>query len=345
MIGWLTAFGLQEMALALTVMFVCYLRPSELFMIRVCDLINHRGIWTIILAPSDTNTRTKTGQQDEGVLLTNRIFPRLGEALEHFLSERGLSNTTGRRTSLDGLWTFSMVLFRQTIMKAARALCLPEGFCLYMARHGGVTCDILQEFREWLEAKTRGRWHSDTTLRRYCKQGTVVKYLNMCPKVVVEFGAAVMSTEDDLFSLFMGKKLMTPPDVTTWCRSEANPADEPSQRSSKKTEPFQGRKRAHVPLPICEQESEDEADGVQEVPESLPKARRGRGQMLSSPGSLGTTSIAKSKAKAKPVAKPAAAIKGNMKQGLQPSVLKRPAAFAARRLMKKQGPSTAGSRP
>ena len=89
LLGWLTSGGHHEMALALLVMFVCYLRPSELFMIRVCDISQRRGVWTIILAASDSGLLTKTGQQDEGVLLTNQIFSRLGDAMEAHLNDMG----------------------------------------------------------------------------------------------------------------------------------------------------------------------------------------------------------------------------------------------------------------
>ena len=57
-----------------------------------------------------------------------------------------------------------------------------------MARHGGVTRDVLSKFRSWPEAKSRGRWAADTTLRRYAKPGILNRYLEMCPADLVEFG-------------------------------------------------------------------------------------------------------------------------------------------------------------
>ena len=212
LVGWLSAYGHGEMALALLVMFTAYLRPSELFMPRICDFSCLKDRWLVNLAPGDTGVLTKTGLQDEAIYLDNQLFPAMGRALKQHIKDLGYNLTTMRRAT-QSMWTFSLALFRQTVQKGAEELGLPDGFCLYMARHGGVSADILLGYREWLESKTRGRWHSDTTHKRYCKQGLLTRYLQFCPKEVVEFGETVMGDKEQLLQIVLGHKMLTAPRV------------------------------------------------------------------------------------------------------------------------------------
>ncbi len=95
-----------EMALAFALMFIAYLRPSELFGLRVCDVIMRAGHVVINLAPGDTNVVTKTGLQDEGVWLENKIWPGLIETLEKHLSDLGYT-TASAATALKAVCRLS----------------------------------------------------------------------------------------------------------------------------------------------------------------------------------------------------------------------------------------------
>ena len=54
-----------------------------------------------------------------------------------------------------------------------------------------MTTDLLRNYRDALACKTRGRWQSDGTFKRYCKAGIVARYLAMCQKSVVTFGEQI----------------------------------------------------------------------------------------------------------------------------------------------------------
>ena len=272
MIGWMSAYGHGEMALAMMVMFVCYLRPSELMGIRFCDVVCRKGRWLVNLAPGDLGQVTKTGQQDETVFVENKIFTSLGEALMAHIKDLGRTLASAAKDQAS-FWTFSSSQLRETTSRCAEALGLPEGFCLYMARHGGVTCDILQAFREWLESKIRGRWHSDTTLKRYCKQGLVARYLAACPKSVVKYGEQVMDSDQTILDVITESKILTPPDVKT---------PRPPKKVSKRGPLPQSKLPKKLPAPLADAELPDDDDQpelppamkLKVLPEKAPVMKR-----------------------------------------------------------------------
>ena len=76
---------------------------------------------------------------------------------------------------------------------------------MYALRHGGASFDIVSNSRELLEVKTRGRWQSDQSLRRYQKPSKAQAELNKLGKDTVKFGQAVL---DNLEALFDHPELM-----------------------------------------------------------------------------------------------------------------------------------------
>ncbi len=210
--GQLAAANHFEMALALALMFVAYLRPSELLSLRVCDFLSRTGDFVINLAPGDTNQYTKTGLQDEGIRLENQIWPSLAEALLNHVRDLGFTTATAA-TARVPLRTFSYQQFKDCLDRAAKALKLPDGFCPYMARHGGATTDILEKFRSWLETQARGRWAAESTLRRYVKQGTVARYLNGCDEEVINYGQKMSEDPARLVRILLGREALWPPSL------------------------------------------------------------------------------------------------------------------------------------
>ena len=139
-------------------------------MLRVCDVMAVGTDVVLNLAAGDLEDLTKTGLSDQATHAENQIMPGLKAALLGHLSRLGFTTSTVS-SSKQALWTFGLPAFRDAVTSAAQRLNLPEGFCLYMARHGGVTTDILMKWRSWAEAKDRGHWQAETTLKRYVKQG------------------------------------------------------------------------------------------------------------------------------------------------------------------------------
>lgn len=63
---------------------------------------------------------------------------------------------------------------------AVRRLGLPP-LCMYQLRHGGASEDILSQNRPIHEVKTRGRWKTESSLRRYSKPAQVPRLLAALP--------------------------------------------------------------------------------------------------------------------------------------------------------------------
>ena len=61
--------------------------------------------------------------------------------------------------------------------EAAKLLKLPD-LCLYQLRHGGASEDVLSKNRTSDEVKSRCRWRTETSLRRYAKLAQVQRLLN-----------------------------------------------------------------------------------------------------------------------------------------------------------------------
>lgn len=101
----------------------------------------------------------------------------------------------------DLLFDFTVAQLRDAFETAAAVWRVPPGTCLYQLRHGGATHDILENLRGWTEVKSRGRWASEASLRRYAKVGVLQRYLRIVPGAVIEFGASV---QVDLESFFRG---------------------------------------------------------------------------------------------------------------------------------------------
>eukprot|EP00972_Heterocapsa_arctica_P038827 5721550-Heterocapsa_arctica.AAC.1 len=57
-----------------------------------------------------------------------------------------------------------------SLFKAACDLLgLLRGTCMYQMRHGGASEDLLSHSRPQDDVKRRGRWSTDSSLRRYAK--------------------------------------------------------------------------------------------------------------------------------------------------------------------------------
>jgi hypothetical protein len=64
---------------------------------------------------------------------------------------------------------------------AAIALGLPAQVCLYQLRHGGASDDLLTKERAMADIKSRGRWKTESSLRRYAKPAQVHRLLASLP--------------------------------------------------------------------------------------------------------------------------------------------------------------------
>ena len=52
---------------------------------------------------------------------------------------------------------------------------------------------------------------SEVTLKRYCKQALVSRYLQSCPEEMIEYGDAIMTSEKVLEQVVSGAPIKKPP--------------------------------------------------------------------------------------------------------------------------------------
>ncbi|CAK0837444.1 unnamed protein product, partial [Prorocentrum cordatum] len=168
--------GRTDMAVALLVALSAYLRPGELYGLRVRDVVPpalgygpEYQKWSLILGPSDSNGGpTKTGVYDDNVTMDHENLQFLDHFFELYRQGKGSS---------DPLWGFTQAEFGAMIAKALK-VCQLEGLGIapYSLRHAGPSWDVIAGRRSQLEVQRRGRWASMSSLIR-CEKSSKVNSL------------------------------------------------------------------------------------------------------------------------------------------------------------------------
>ena len=164
-VDWVLRRRLPAMALWLVVCFTTYYRPSEVFSLRVGDLLRptrrlrHHGLQ---LHPFEMQVGSKARQFDDGVPLDSEIFPWLPKAMVRTLR-------LNQRAATDKMFDFQYKELLSLFRQACEELKVRDP-SLYRLRHGGASHDAATRMRTLQEIKRRGRWASDTSLRRYEKR-------------------------------------------------------------------------------------------------------------------------------------------------------------------------------
>ena len=184
--GALMAEGRTQMALAVALAFSCYLRPIELMALRGGHLVPpvaSLGLptWGLVLHDSALGIPGKTGAWDAAVAID----------LDSFLWPPLHALKLGRKET-EPLWDFSADQLRRSFKEACHRLCLDNiTDHLYGLRHGGASDDMLRSRRSLLCIKERGRWASDTSLKRYAKATLLQRETSKVPAEVLTFGQQV----------------------------------------------------------------------------------------------------------------------------------------------------------
>ena len=184
--GWLMKHNSAMMAAAVALAFSCYLRPGELMALRVRHLVPpcraaRLPCWGLLLHDSEQGLPGKTGMWDAAVTVD----------LDEFLWPILAALRAGRLGD-ELVWTFSMPQLRSSFKQACEELSLQQlTDHLYGLRHGGASHDLLHRRRDLLAIRERGRWVTDSSLRRYAKSTLLQKELNKVPSEVLSFGNTV----------------------------------------------------------------------------------------------------------------------------------------------------------
>ena len=156
--------------------------------------------WLLNLHPLEDLVPGKTGLFDRTICLDV-----LG-----FLSPFFETLTAGRAAE-EWLWPHGTQLYIATFARAATRLGLGHlRPCRYALRHGGASEDLLSRRRSHMEAKARGGWASDDSLRRYGKAAHLVNELNKVPTQTLDYGKLVLDNLSELLHLSMPTP--SPPD-------------------------------------------------------------------------------------------------------------------------------------
>ena len=128
-------------------------------MLRPTSRLPHHALQ---LHPAEEGVSSKARVFDDGVPLDSGVLPWLPAALKKVL---GLNS----RDPGEKMFLFSYA----ELLKQFRAACHDLGIrdpSLYRLRHGGASHDAAARLRTIAEIKRRGRWSSDTSVRRYEKR-------------------------------------------------------------------------------------------------------------------------------------------------------------------------------
>lgn len=175
-------------AIALMLAFDCYLRPFELETLKASQIaiafdptsLKHQA--GLILSPLSGDRPGKTGQWEEAVMIDLDVLRPALAYLKHSVSPNGR------------LWPFATGVLGGLLRRCSNELGLGEvNASLYSLRHGGASRDLLEKKRSLNDIKVRGRWQSDSSLRRYSKETKLVDILSRVPKPTLALGQRTAS--------------------------------------------------------------------------------------------------------------------------------------------------------
>ncbi|CAE7199591.1 unnamed protein product, partial [Symbiodinium natans] len=187
-VGWFLVKMMVAMAVALLLQWDLLLRPGELIgmspsqLVPPTDLASMRR-WGVVLAPSTLGEASKTNVFDDSVLLSHDLeflLPALGALLK-------------TRAGAVNLFPFTCAQLAAEFKKGAAALGLDHlGLTLYGNRHGGAS-EMRLKGMPLSEIKRRGRWATDTSLRRYEKATLAQQQVHKVPGATQLYGSFVES--------------------------------------------------------------------------------------------------------------------------------------------------------
>ena len=204
MVGAACHAGFLVSGLKWWVQFRTYLRPGEIDKLRVFQLVMPTaslGVefqwFSLILSPPELESPGKTGAWDESVLIDRdpELLPLL-HALVH------------NRHPQSSLWG-SSASDPNTFSNAASQLnLLALRPCRYALRHGGASDDLITRHRDLMSIKKRGRWVSDSSLKRYAKESKLAAEVRKVNPLVLAYGQQVLA---DLHGVISGHRPIQPP--------------------------------------------------------------------------------------------------------------------------------------
>ena len=170
------------MGIYAAILFAAYLRPGEGQNLLGQNVLPPQGSMTsptavvaLNMAPRELQMHSKTLTWDDTILLDCDVMPWLGSAVLALAQRAGPNDT---------IFKFQPEDVRDVFAQSVAALGLPNDSVLYQFRHSGASYDLLFRKREYEVIKARGRWRTETSMRRYAKQGRVQRLMGtLSPQV------------------------------------------------------------------------------------------------------------------------------------------------------------------
>ena len=199
---WITETAQEPLlAIALLLAFHAYLRPIDLFRLRVWQLVppiarsKSARRWTLLLHPREHNAASKTGIFDESLILCDvplyaKLAPLLGRLVH------------GRQPD-DPLVQMPCQKVLQLVQRAAKAVGVGQlSPVLHSLRHGGPSTDLAMRAWPLEEAQRRGRWRTLRSVARYERGGRVAEQLQRLRPAVL---ASLLAAERNLWTILASR--------------------------------------------------------------------------------------------------------------------------------------------
>lgn len=175
-----------EVCLALQLMFLLYLRPGEVFAIRVQDVvqpIRRAGKaykhFSVLLHPSEQGIPSKTRQWDEMLSLDLPHMTFLGPAMNKILD---LKNRAKQERAFHiTLADVNQFMEAHWDKMGFKPMGKPHA---YRLRHGGASYEAANKFRTLAAIQSRGRWQTLKSVKNYEKGSRLAQLLGSLSKTV-----------------------------------------------------------------------------------------------------------------------------------------------------------------
>ena len=165
-----------EMACAVILMFIGYLRPCDALPLHCEQLVpptraagrGHQH-WSLLLHQEGSGSTSKVGAKDENLVLDNPDYHWFNPSLAQ-LRER---HSGGK------VFKFTYSELNTAVQKSLLALKYQEAGVqhLYQLRHGGASHEAAAGSRSLMDIKLRGRWSSARNMLRYEKGGRLAQVI------------------------------------------------------------------------------------------------------------------------------------------------------------------------
>eukprot|EP00438_Fugacium_kawagutii_P016544 Skav227305 [mRNA] locus=scaffold2645:304397:305724:- [translate_table: standard] len=154
-------------ACAMALQYQTYLRPSEVITLQhhqlcppVRQSVNVYDQWAVVLFPQSLETKSKTGENNESIIIENLHHPWISAMLS-------LLHHGPRRSPLFKGLTLS--LYERHFEKAMKQLALPLTVTPHVIRHSGPSNDFYHRRKTLKQIQRQGRWAAVASVRRYEK--------------------------------------------------------------------------------------------------------------------------------------------------------------------------------